>query len=184
MKVFFISLLWIGISFNSVSQDTVYISATEDWTADSLKYKTDTIVFSSGLVRNLLVGTCRIPSTSNQINAYGWGLYFKKVTGSDCDDNGERKFKFTDRVNSYLVTDSSLLIDITIRENCCYDFLCDISIENNETLNLMFTGYGGNCGCTCCFGLVYEFELMNPEDFKKIKSITINGDPETLKKME
>ena len=165
-------------------QDTVFIKQSIDWTADTLQYETDTVVFESGMVRHILTGTTILPNTHNQFSTWGYGLYLNDVTKSDCQNHGEEVYSSADRINSVELTDTTLTIDITVYDNCCYDFLCDVSADSSGTLNLIYYGYGTNCAFDCCFGLVYYFTRSTYPDNKPITSVQIQGDPETRKKIK
>lgn len=147
-------------------------------------YATDTVIFNSEMVRNYLIGTTIIPWTQNQMYAKGWGLNFKKVSKSDCQNSGEEIYRMEDKIVSISETDSSFIIDLNIVDNCCYDFLCDISVDSSGTLNLIYSGYGSHCGCECCFGITYHIEKMFKSDLGEIKGIMLNGDAKTRKEIK
>lgn len=163
-------------------QDTVFIKYNKDESGNTLKYGTDTVVFKTDTRRNILIGTTVLPYTSHQIGAIQYGLKFKRVTSSDCQqDVTEFAGEIQDKINSILMTDSTLTIDLNIYDNCGYDFLCDVSVDSTATLNLIYYGYGTWAFCQCCFGLTYHFTLKKEKDTPEIKSIMINGIRETLK---
>jgi len=165
-------------------QDTVFLKYNKDWTSDSINYTTDTIVFDSGMKRHILSGTTILPWTHNQQCAKGYGLYFKQVSKSDCLQNEKAYGNVFDRVNSIHYTDSTLTIDCNIYDNCCYDFLCDISVSEQGILNLIYHGYGTYCACDCCFGLIYHFKLQDSDEYKEIKAVIINNDPRTKREIK
>ncbi|GAB5539371.1 MAG: hypothetical protein Salg2KO_14740 [Salibacteraceae bacterium] len=185
MKLTCILLTIIFFSVKLYSQeDTVFITYNKDWTNDVKTYVTDTITFPTGLMRNILTGTTVLPWTHNQQNAKGYGLYLDKVSKSDCLNSGEEVYHSIDKINSIINTDSTLTIDINIYDNCCYDFLCDISVDSTGTINLIYHGYGNYCACDCCFGMVYHFTKINSPDYDKIQAVVIGNDKRTLKKIE
>lgn len=166
-------------------QDTVFIRYNKDGTGNKLKYTTDTIIYESSLTRNMLIGTTILPLTYNQITAQEYGLYLTKVSKSNCKkDVTIYGGKLLDHINSITKTDSSLIIDFNIYDNCCYDFLCDISIDSTGNLNLIYNGYGPYCSCDCCFGLIYAFKREKGNEIREIKSVLLNGNKKTLKLLE
>lgn len=114
------------------------------------------------------------------MRAKNYGIDFTKIRKSDCKSSGKEVYSSPDKINSVFITDSNVIIDFNLCDNCCYDFLCDISVDSNNYLNLLYTGYGSYCGCNCCFGLEYELIVFNLKNFKKIKGVTLNGKIETL----
>jgi hypothetical protein len=137
------------------------------------------------MIRHILKGTTILPYTSNQQNAKGYGFYFEKVNLSNCQRNGlEYENRIQEHVNYIIQTDSTLIIDFNFYDNCCYSFLCDISVVDESILNLIYTGYGTYCDCDCCYGLNYRISLIKDENFSKIKYLMINGNSKTKKRIE
>jgi hypothetical protein len=112
--------------------------------------------------------------------ARGYGLYLNKVTKSNCQGNANEKWS-PDKINSVINTDSTLTVDINITDNCCYEFLCDNSVDSTGTLNLIYYGYGTYCACDCCFGLTFHFVKIKSPDYSDIKAIMINDNRKTIK---
>jgi len=164
-------------------QDTVFMRYNKDETGDSLKYGIDTIIFETAMRRHILTGSTILTSTHNQYAAkWDYGLYFNDVTKSNCDEDatlygGSR----LDHINSITSTDTTLTVDINIDENCCYDFLCDISVVDSSIINLIYYGYGTHCDCDCGFGLTFHITKEKKAMYKKMKSVMINGNRKTLK---
>src|SRR5215204_1419850 len=73
--------------------------------------------------------------------------------------------------------DSTLIITASVDENCSYKFLGEIEIVADNTLNLIYHGYGDYSVCNCCFGLTYKIEIFRNEEYKfdKLKFVSING---------
>ena len=188
-----IGFLILGMGFSAFSayaqqdtdltkyQDTVFIRYNKDANYDRLNYVVDTVIFQSSMRRHVLTGTCVLPATRNQMAAREYGLYFKKVVKSNCQKEIEFEGFDPDRINSILVTDTTLMIDINITDNCCFDFLCDCSVDSTGTLNLTYTGYGTYCSCDCCFGLTYYLLIYKEKDTPELKGVMINGNRKTLK---
>lgn len=162
------------------SPDTVFIRQDKNYD-DTLIYVTDTIVFESGMTKQILIGTTILPGTYNQMAAMSSGFYLQKITKSNCQlDVTEFGGGLQDKINSIINTDSTMAIDINIYANCCYEFLCDISIDSNGVLNLIYQGYGAYCSCDCCFGLTYNLTKENSPDYSEIKAVMINDNRKTI----
>ncbi|UTW61304.1 hypothetical protein KFE98_14955 [bacterium SCSIO 12741] len=186
MKPLILLLLLLGLGDVAFAQeDTVFIRQNRDWTADTLVYETDTLIFPSGMARHILSGTTVLPSTHGQIHAKGYGLYLKEVSRSACKSHGEEVYWSKDKINSVQRTDTSITVDLTIYDNCCYDFLCDIEIdEERGGLILAYQGYGSHCACDCCFGLTFHIGDWNIPDLKEIKGVMIKGEEKSFRKLE
>jgi hypothetical protein len=144
-------------------------------------YQIDTFFTNAPTKNHILVGTMKLPGTGNQISGYEYGIWFSGVTSSSCHiDNHEDLFK-PNQILHIDINDSSLNVETKIIANCCHDFLCDIKVDSNGILNLMYQGYGEYCACNCCFGLTYHFDIQDYEDYNSIQGIMINGDDRTLK---
>ena len=162
------------------SGDTVFIRQIHDTDHTSM-YLIDTIVFKNAMAKQILIGTTILPSTHNQMRALEYGISLRKVIKSDCQRNGDRASP--DRINSIISTDSTLIVDINITDNCCYEFLNDISVDSTGTINLIYYGYGSYCACECCFGLTFYFSKIKDLEYSDIKAIMINNDSKTVKKI-
>lgn len=182
----FIIIIFFSILFHTLyaQQDTLFITQPIYLENDSLTYETDTLFFHPGSTKNILINTAILTWTQNQVNAMGSGLIFQNVTKSDCQSQGFEEGIGEQKINSIIETDSTIVVDINIYENCCYEFLCDIAVDSVGTLNLIYYGYGHFCACGCCFGLVYHFTKEKGSDYREIKGVMINGDKTTYKKIE
>lgn len=174
----------ILISLKCFGQDTVFIKNDSEKFKNKLDYKTDTLIFESAVHRHYLTGTTILPATNGQMHAHEYGLWFTKLTKTDCQHNGENEKGAPDRINSIISNDTSIIIDISIYDNCCHSFLCDISVEDESIINLAYIGYGSYCFCGCFFGLTYTLNKVKTDDLKKIKSVMLNGNRKTLKNLK
>jgi len=186
-KIFsFIFFTLLGLNLLG-QKDTVFIKYDLDDIPDKMHYKTDTVFFETPMRRHILKGTTVLPWTHNQQIAKNFGLSFDKVSQSDCKKQVTEfsPKELPNQFNSIINTDSELIIDINISDNCCYSFLCDIAVVNGSTINLIYYGYGTYCDCDCCFGLTYKLskDAIYP-DLKKITSVIINGNTKTLKQIK
>jgi len=181
-----ISLLLTTFLFSTIalaqSPDTVFIRQDHNFD-DTLIYAIDTIVFESGMRKQILIGTTILPGTHNQMGAREYGLYLNKVTKSDCQGDPYEKW-IPDKINFITNTDTSMTVDINITNNCCYEFLCDISVDSTGTLNLIYYGYGTYCSCNCCFGLTFHFAKEKSPDYSDIKAVMINENRKTIKQVK
>jgi len=168
--------------FSSAQNDTVFIKRNPPGDIGEDSYITDTVIFNSNINDVILYQSTVLPSTHGSIHTYGqYGLLLENVSKSDCMNHGEEVYNSTDKINSISETDSTLVIDINIYDNCCYEFLCDVDVDESGTMNLIYHGYSSSyCGCMCCFGLVYHFRK---EDLDQVKAIQINSEPKSLKKL-
>lgn len=179
MKIQVLVIISLFTTLNTIGQspDTVFMRQDHEYD-DTLIYSTDTVIFKSGMTKHILIGTTVLPWTHDQLMAKGYGLYFDKVTKSDCK-NHEEKWS-ADKINAIHTTDSTMTVDIQITDNCCYDFLCDISMDSSATLDLIYHGYGTYCSCDCCFGLTYHFSLLKSDDYREVKAVMINGNRKSI----
>jgi hypothetical protein len=175
--------LFIALSSQIFSQsDTIIIVYPKNPELIELK-KNDTILIDSPMDGQILYGTMALPSTSNQIGLYGTnGFWLKDMIGSPCNALGEHEVE--NHIESIFQTDSSFIVAIQIGANCCHKFLGDAGIMNDTILNLIHIGYGGNCACTCCFGLTYTFYKEEFDFNIPVKWAMINEDRKTLYKIK
>ena len=150
---------------------------------DSLHYVTDTLIFPSPNGHHILKGTTVLPWTGNQENAKAYSLYLANIIRSDCPKTSGDQYMEHGLINSITLTDTSLVVDIKIFENCCYDFLADVSVDTAGIINLIYHGYGSFCFCQCCFGLTYYFQRVDYPDVEEISAVIINGDQRTRKEL-
>lgn len=189
-NAWFYLLLFVAVSGNGVAQeygsDTIFVRHPKNWQSRSMDYTVDTVYLESYNHKLMMAGTAIIPYTHDQLNVYGtYQLMLKDVAASDCQSHGEEVYNSSDRINFITETDSTFIVDITIYDNCCYNFLCDASVVEGGILNLKYTGYGTMyCGCNCCFGLTYTFEKEDLPREEELKAMTINGESDTYKPLQ
>lgn len=163
--------------------DTVFITRPIDNPSDTLEYQTDTALVDYGRSSHVLIGTSILPNTQNQLSALEYGLLFTHIQKSECQDSGEDVYENSDVIKSIVQTDTSLVIDVNVYDNCCYDFLCDISVDKSGTLHLIYHGYGTLCACDCCFGLTYYISKDKSLEHYNVKSVMIHNDRKTRQKL-
>ena len=177
MKINVTLLLLLLVSLVS-AQDTTFIK-TQDSYKDTLRI--DTLTSFSPFGRNILVGTAHLPSTHNQMSAKSYNINLRKIEKSDCISSGIEGKRINNKINYIESTDTSMIVDINISDNCCYDFICDISVNEEGILNLMYYGYGNYCACNCCYGLKYIFSKTDFADREKLSGVIINNNSTTFK---
>ena len=178
-----LTILFLVISLNCFGQnDTVFISKNIANYGDEPIYKTDTIIFDTPNARNIIIGDAVLEQTENQQIAKGFGLFLKEIEVYDCKDKSG--YTKPNKIIEFVQTKKEWSIKTLVYSNCCQDFLADIKIENQNTLNLIFYNYGQYCLCSCPFELTYKLDVEEYDDLKKINSIIINGDSETKMKIK
>jgi len=185
MKLIIVIAAFLSISICGFAQrnDTVFVRYM-DLHGDGGNYRIDTLFSGRPTENHYLVGTTRLPGTGNTYDAYTYGLNFTGFAGSDCNNDSESEAYGGSKILDVQWTDSTLIINCQIGENCCHDFLGDVSADENGVLNLIYYGYGEHCACNCCFGLTYTFvrdEFL--EETKELTGIMINGNEKTLRKI-
>lgn len=179
-----ISAIYIFLLITSLTRgqsDTVFIRYNMDISDEIPNYRTDTLIFDSPYLRQIIYGTSVLPWTHNQQKAKNFGIVLKSVTGTDCKESGKPS---ADEVVSIAETDTTLKIEINLWGNCCHSFLCDLEIIEDSVVNLVYYGYGATyCACDCCFGLTYNMDKWNFDRGKSLKSVMINGDRQTKKEL-
>ncbi len=180
-KIIFLLVVLFSVLSVSAQQDTVFMKYNKNsWSEENINYEVDTVLFDTPLARHILYGTTIISGSANQRLAMEFGLGFERLVHSDCKEESKDFNGHLQKLNTVLLTDTSIVIDFNVIANCCHDFLCDIAVDDNGVLNLITMGYGGYCFCTCCFGLTYHLSLEQWADIPKVKSVIINNDPSTL----
>lgn len=180
LATIFTILLMTSLSWGQA--DTVFIKFNNDKFEEKLNYKTDTVIFDTPNSRQILYGTTVLPWTNGQQFAKNFGLLLETATITECKETGKPT---GNEVVNIAETDTSLSIELKIFGNCCHSFLCDLEIVNDSIVNLKYYGYGATyCSCDCCYGLTYNIEKWNFEDYKFLKSVMINGDTQTIKKLK
>ncbi|MGC4103773.1 hypothetical protein [Ferruginibacter sp.] len=105
------------------------------------------------------------------------GLFLEELSSTECLQPALEKPLPTTITAVKQTNDSTLMMSVNVDENCGYHFLGEIEVINNNTLNLVYHGYGAFASCNCCFGLTYKIALVKDEDYKfnKLRYVTVNG---------
>jgi hypothetical protein len=154
--------------------DTVYITHRNYY--ENGAWQVDTLLYPTNERGQFLYGTTVLPS-SRRMAAASQGYWLSHVTKEPCSEEGKgEEMIHSDPVVT--LNDSILTIDLTITDNCCFDFLCDISFSNEGDLRLYTTGYGSFCACYCCFGL--RFHIVLHEYHQPCKRIYLEDHAEPI----
>lgn len=159
----------LSTSAQDVYLDTVFVKRMVGFD----EFEMDTLVVPSHSFNQVLVGTTFLPYSDKMIrllndNISPISLELLNECNGSIDPN-----KFDDYPQfDFVSMDSNVLtIDVTVIANCCHNFLGEAELVGTDTLNLLYTSYGGFCSCSCCFTLRYKFDVSG--DF--LKFVTING---------
>lgn len=159
-----------------VENDTIFIKKS----VHTEKIEIDTIVIQGGISpvkTQVLIGTTFIPLSNKMIGLLNNGLSpISLEIIEECDNttnpetfNDYPKFISTSRV------EDTLTIDVSVVANCCHNFLGEAEVVGKDTLNLVYTSYGGFCSCNCCFTLRYKFDTSMEEEYQTLNYVTINS---------
>ena len=109
------------------------------------------------------------------------GLWLSNVTITDCENDGkEPNGSKHNQISEIIQTDTSISIEFYIFETCGSDFLFDVKVVNQNTLDLIYFQYNSWADCRCCYGVKYDFNLYNdPLDSYHLTHITFNGENKT-----
>lgn len=157
-----------------VELDTVFVKRA----VGENKFEIDTLFIQAGRSSvQVLAGTMFLPSSDKMNRLLNNGLSpisFEII--QECNNkiepkniNEYPKFISTSRVGN------TLTIDVSVIANCCHNFLGEAEVIGKDTLNLVYTSYGGFCSCECCFTLRYKFNTSMEELNQVLNYVTING---------
>lgn len=154
--------------------DTVFVKKA----VGTNEFEIDTLYISSGIgYDQVLVGTTFLPSSEKMFLLENKGLLpISLEIIEECDNttdpetfNEYPKFLSTSRVGN------TLTIDVSVIANCCHNFLGEAEVVGKDTLNLLYTSYGGYCACSCCYTLRYKFDTSEEDYSKALSFVTINN---------
>lgn len=159
-----------------VESDTVFIKRTVHTATTEI----DTIVIKNGispLQTQVLIGTTFLPSSDKMIGLLNKGISPISLTlVQSCDNSvGPSAFKDYPIFREIKRDSTTLTIEVSVIANCCHHFLGEAEVIGKDTLNLVYTSYGGFCSCKCCFTLKYKFDITMAEDYPILNYVTING---------
>lgn len=166
-------------SFSLTGQDTIFVAFTPSANQPIIdEARVDTHLVNSISDKDLVYGTTKLPGSIGQHMAFANGIPLNKFEGSDCGsiENTTGKEPF---LTSATREGNQLTISIQVTSNCCYNFLGDVALTNDNTnLDLKYTPYGSSyCSCYCCFGLTYTFNIQEEMFNLTLNTVSINGKP-------
>lgn len=173
----FYSLLTLSLWGQSNPPDTVFVKRT----VEENVFEVDTLFIPGGLsTPQVLAGTTFLPYSEKMIGLLNNGLSpISLEILETCDNSTARSNKADYPIFKNITrTDNQLTIDVVIIANCCHNFLGEAEVVDDNTLNLLYTAYGGFCSCSCCYTLRYKFDTTMEKHYQVLKYVTINGSEE------
>ena len=167
--------LQVTVAFGQkTNPDTVFVKRS----VSDNEFEIDTLFIPGGRSSTqVLAGTTFLPYSDKMIGLLNNGLSsvsFEILT--ECHNATTPKtFKDYPKFNEIKRDSTTLTIDVTVVANCCHNFLGEAEVIGKDTLNLVYTSYGGFCSCNCCFTLRYKFNTTMEENYQILKYVTING---------
>lgn len=154
--------------------DTVFVKRTVGVNA----FEIDTLYIPGGRSSTqVLVGTMFLPYSDKMIGLLNNGLSpISLEIIQECDNTTDPKtFKEYPKFIATSRVGNTLTIDVSVIANCCHNFLGEAEVKGKDTLNLVYTSYGGFCSCECCFTLRYKFDTSREEMYQVLNYVTINS---------
>ena len=155
--------------------DTVFIKKS----ISEGEFDIDTLFIIGGRSSiQVLAGTTFLPYSEKSIELLNRGLRpIELKIINECDDkNLYSSFNDFPKFERIYRKPDELVIEVSIIANCCYNFLGEAEVLGNDTLNLIYTAYGGFCSCECCYTLQYSFKTSLEENQERMRFVKINGD--------
>ena len=177
IKTFTILLYLFSISLLSAQNsklDTVFVKKT----IGINEFEIDTLFIQGGISsQQVLAGTTFLPYSDKMIGLLNKGISpISLEIIQECDNNSDpREFNDYPKFRTIKRNSNELIIDVSIIANCCHNFLGEAEVIGNDTLNLIYTSYGGFCSCNCCFTLRFKFNTSMEKYHKTLKYVTINS---------
>ena len=175
--IFLIGVFQLNLTFGQVVEnDTVFIKRTVHTDTTEI----DTIVIKGGIspvIPQVLIGTRVLPYSNKMIGLLNCGLSpISLELGQGCDNSIDpRTFNDYPIFREIKRDSTTLSIEVSVIANCCHNFLGEAEVMGKDTLNLVYTSYGGFCSCECCFTLKYKFDTTMEEYYNILRYVTING---------
>ena len=157
----------------NIELDTVFVKKT----IGENEFEIDTLFIPGGRSsQQVLAGTTFLPYSAKMLGLLNKGLSpISLEIIQECDNNTDPKtFKDYPKFTEVKRDSNELIIDVAIVANCCHNFLGEAEVVGNDTLNLVYTSYGGFCSCNCCFILRFRFDTTMEEHYQILKHVTIN----------
>ena len=175
--VLLIGIVQCNLSYSQiVENDTVFVKRIVHTEITEI----DTMIIKGGISPaqpEVLIGTTFLPYTSKMIGLLNEGLSpISLELVNDCDNSiGRESFKDYPVFKEIKRDSTVLTIEVSVIANCCHNFLGEAEVAGKDTLNLVYTSYGGFCSCSCCFTLRNKFDTSMEEYYNILNYVTING---------
>ena len=167
-------LQMIAVQCQSTELDTVFVKRT----VGVNEFELDTLFIPSGRSsKQVLAGTTFLPYSDKMIGLLNNGLSpISLEVVEECDRSVDpRTFDDYPKFLNVWRGKNELTIDVSVVANCCHNFLGEAEVVGSDTLNLVYTAYGGFCSCNCCFTLRYKFNTKMEANYQILKFVTINS---------
>ena len=164
----------IAVQGQSTELDTVFVKRT----VGVNEFEIDTLFIPSGRSsKQVLAGTTFLPYSDKMIGLLNNGLSPTSLeVVEECDRSVDpRTFDDYPKFLNVWRGKNELTIDVSVVANCCHNFLGEAEVVGSDTLNLVYTSYGGFCSCNCCFTLRYKFNTKMEANYQILKFVTINS---------
>lgn len=120
---------------------------------------------------------------------YVHGYIFKDVEVSFCEESIDGPNPNAhQKITSLQANNDGFSVAFTVIGNCCSEFLCEATILEDATLNIIYHEFGRFCSCNCLFTLTYSFEvdheLLQTLENKKTKITHIQFNDEKNSRVE
>ncbi len=122
-------------------------------------------------------------------NVNGYILTSTEVKPCENSGGGVENSNHDKKVKEITLTENGFIIDFTIVENCCSEFLCEAEIVDETTLNIIYHPFGNHCSCNCKFEIKYTFTIDNSleeigQQVTEINYVQFNNDTSSRVKFE
>ncbi|WP_046756897.1 hypothetical protein [Kordia jejudonensis] len=111
------------------------------------------------------------------------GYVLTSAAVSSCENSGGGIENPDDdkKITKITNAEDRFLIEFTVVENCCSEFLCEAEIVDETTLNILYHPFGNHCSCECKFEMKYTFTVNTSleaigEKLTEITHVQFNSD--------
>jgi len=178
-KIFYllIGFLFIGNCYGQeIANDTIFIKKT----VHTEKIEIDTLIIKGGISpaeTKVLIGTTFLPYSNKMIGLLNKGIEpISLNVVEECNQSVDPELFVNYPQFIKVERDSNeLTIDVSVIANCCHEFLGEAEVLNDDTLNLIYTSYGGFCTCSCVFTLRFIFNTEMESNYNILKFVKINN---------
>jgi len=98
---------------------------------------------------------------------------------SECEISGEFDTDLHHSIREIIHSDTLLMVDFSFAATCGSDFLCEVKFLTDDTLDLIYHQYNSYASCYCCYGLKYQFRIIDVSHIfeqVRIKYLMFNGE--------